>query len=324
MSSLDDPSRNPNMSRLTTAGLPEAKRFAFWRDAVCSHFARIDCFRLSDRPFAGEIATTRVNEIHFSRVRGLEHKCVRTSRQIHQSTEEAVFINLQMKGTWWSEQDGRKATLEPGDFACFDSTRPFSGIQGGEFEQLVVHVPRDLWVRRIGQTEQLTARAVRGNAHLGSLVSDALRRILSVAESAGGETAHRLVELMLALVTTAYGELVSHGGIRGSSGRVALLYRAKALVEENLHDPGLNPEKIARALKISVRYLQELFREEDTTVSNWIWSRRLEKCRQDLSDPLLAGKSISQIAFGWGFSDFSHFSHRFKAAFSIFGLRVPP
>jgi len=317
MSGLDDPSRNPNISRLTTAGLPEAKRFTFWRDAVCSHFARIDCFRLSDRPFAGEIATTRVNEIHFSRVRGLEHKCVRTSRQIRQSSEEAVFVNLQMKGTWSSTQDGREAALEPGDFACFDSTRPYSAIQHGEFEQLVVHVPRDLWIRRIGQTQQLTARAVRGNTHLGSLVSDALRRIISVAENAGEETAHRLMELSLALVTTAYGELISHGETRGSSGRVALLYRAKALVEESLHDPDLNPDRIARALKISVRYLQELFREEETTVSSWIWNRRLEKCRHELSDPLFAGRSISQIAFGWGFSDFSHFSHRFKAAFSM-------
>lgn len=55
-----------------------------------------------------------------------------------------------MKGTWCSAQDGREGTLEPGDFACFDSTRPSSAIQHGEFEQFVVYVPRDLWIRRIG------------------------------------------------------------------------------------------------------------------------------------------------------------------------------
>lgn len=304
-------------SLFTTADLPEANRFAFWRDAVCNRFAQVDCYPLSDRPFAGEITTTRVNEISYSRVRGREHKCVRTPLRIRQSGEDAVFINLQISGTWWSAQDGRETTLEPGDFACFDSTRPYSAIQGGAFEQLVLQVPRDLWIRRIGQTEQLTARAVHGNTHIGALVSNVLRQIISVAETTEKATAHRLMELSLALVTTAYGDLMSQEGICNSSGRIALLYRAKALAEENLHDPDFNPDKVARALKISVRYLQELFREENITVSNWIWNRRLEKCRQDLSDPLLSGKSVSQIAFGWGFSDFSHFSHRFKAAFSI-------
>jgi AraC-like DNA-binding protein len=66
-----------------------------------------------------------------------------------------------------------------------------------------------------------------------------------------------------------------------------------------------------------VRYLQDLFLQEDTTVCDWIWQRRLERCRRDLADPLLAGKSVGRIAWDCGFSDFSHFSRRFKAAYAI-------
>ena len=52
-------------------------------------------------------------------------------------------------------------------------------------------------------------------------------------------------------------------------------------------------------------------------MSEWIWSRRLEKARRDLFDPLLARESITQIALSSGFSDLAHFSRRFKAAYAL-------
>lgn len=68
---------------------------------------------------------------------------------------------------------------------------------------------------------------------------------------------------------------------------------------------------------ISPRYLQDLFHSESWTVSEWIWSRRLEKARRDLLDPLLARESITQIALACGFGDLAHFSRRFKAAYAM-------
>jgi AraC family transcriptional activator of tynA and feaB len=68
---------------------------------------------------------------------------------------------------------------------------------------------------------------------------------------------------------------------------------------------------------ISPRYLQDLFQAEQTTVSDWIWTRRLEKSRRDLADPLRAGDSIAQIALACGFADFGHFSRRYKEAFGM-------
>ena len=49
-------------------------------------------------------------------------------------------------------------------------------------------------------------------------------------------------------------------------------------------------------VSISPRYLHGLFQAEGTTVSDFIWNRRLEKSRREMADPLRAGDSISQIA----------------------------
>ena len=93
------------------------------------------------------------------------------------------------------------------------------------------------------------------------------------------------------------------------------MFRAKAIIESHLHDHALNTEKVADLLCISPRYLQDLFHAEQTTVSDWIWRRRLEKSRRDLTDPLRAADSIAQIALACGFADFGHFSRRYKDAF---------
>ena len=130
-------------------------------------------------------------------------------------------------------------------------------------------------------------------------------------------TASRLSDVCLGLVTTALGDLTSCPHRNDTPARAALTFRAKAIIERNLGDVDLNTEKVAALMGISSRYLQDLLHSENTTVSEWIWSRRLEKARRDLFDPLLARESITQIALACGFSDLAHFSRRFKAAYAL-------
>jgi AraC-like DNA-binding protein len=178
-------------------------------------------------------------------------------------------------------------------------------------------MPRDAMVRRIGRTEAWTARRVEASSPVGSLVLPFARQIASVVSEVTPATASRLSETCLSLVTAALGERLSDGNETRTAGRTALTFRAKAVIESNLHDHGLNTEKVAALLRISPRYLQDLFHAEQTTVSDWIWKRRLEKSRRDLADPLRACDSIAQIALTCGFADFGHFSRRYKEAFGV-------
>ncbi|MEM7799029.1 MAG: helix-turn-helix transcriptional regulator [Chloroflexota bacterium] len=74
---------------------------------------------------------------------------------------------------------------------------------------------------------------------------------------------------------------------------------------------------IASGLHLSPRYIHLLFKEEETTVSRFIWSTRLEKCRSDLVDPSSAMLSISEIAFSWGFQSSAHFSQAFRRQYGM-------
>src|SRR3990172_7284794 len=71
--------------------------------------------------------------------------------------------------------------------------------------------------------------------------------------------------------------------------------RVKQYIAENLHDPGLSIDAVARAMRCSKRYLHRVFEDEAMTLDRYIWAARLEKCRAALSDPNLSGRTISEI-----------------------------
>jgi AraC-like DNA-binding protein len=52
-------------------------------------------------------------------------------------------------------------------------------------------------------------------------------------------------------------------------------------------------------------------------VGDFIRRQRLERVMSDLADGAQRGRSIAEIAYGWGFADWSTFSRAFKAAFGI-------
>lgn len=83
----------------------------------------------------------------------------------------------------------------------------------------------------------------------------------------------------------------------------------------HLHDDALSPATIASAHQISLRQLHLLFQPEDMSVSRFILQKRLEACRDMLSDPTFNHLQIAEIAYSKGFNSMSHFSRVFKAAF---------
>ena len=300
---------------LTTANVAERKRFQFWQDAVCDTFVELDCQARGSTPFFGEITTTDCDGLHFSSVNSDGQIVKRTPTRIRRAREEVMLVSLQVRGVGIVAQDGREARLLPGDFACYDSTRPYTLNFDAGFEQLVLHMPRAAMVRRIGRTEVWTARRIEATSPVGSLVLPFVQRTASIVSGVAPATASQLSETCLSLVTAALGEKLGEIITDGSSVRTALIFRAKAVIDSNLHDHELNTERVAQRVGISPRYLQDLFHAEGTTVSNWTWRRRLEKSRRDLGDPLRASDSIAQIALACGFADLGHFSRRYKEAF---------
>jgi AraC-like DNA-binding protein len=92
--------------------------------------------------------------------------------------------------------------------------------------------------------------------------------------------------------------------------------RIVAFIQQNLADPGLSPERIAREQHISVRQLYKLWTHNELSLSEWIMSERLEGARRALATPA-PPSTIGTIARRWGFADSTHFSRRFRRAYGL-------
>jgi AraC-like DNA-binding protein len=150
------------------------------------------------------------------------------------------------------------------------------------------------------------------------LTAPLLRRVAEDVETYQPASAARLSTVVMDLLATTVAEQAAQvAALTPEVRERVLLRRVHAFVEEHLGDTGLAPATIAAAHHISLRHLHRLFASQDTTVAAWIRHRRLERCRRDLSDPALLGRSVSTIAARWGLPDPAHFSRLFRHAYGL-------
>ena len=75
--------------------------------------------------------------------------------------------------------------------------------------------------------------------------------------------------------------------------------------------------RVAEACKMTPRYLHHLFSSESETVARYILRRRLEECSRALTLPSQRGRTVTSIAFDYGFNSPTHFGRVFRARYGI-------
>jgi len=147
---------------------------------------------------------------------------------------------------------------------------------------------------------------------VASVVSSLATAMLPEALNARLMDGHAVADAMLGSLVCVLGtESGFATGLRDS-----YILKAKAYIMRNLGEPTLSPAEVAEATGVSVRHLHSLFESVGLSVHEFIMSKRLERIYQDLANEAMRNRTITEIAFSWGFQSSAHFSRRFKEAFS--------
>jgi AraC-like DNA-binding protein len=85
------------------------------------------------------------------------HVAHRTARLVGSSQDDYFKLGLQLQGHSLLVQDQREAPLRPGDFAIYDTTRPYTFAFHGPCRMLVLIFPRPLLMLPAGEVSRLTA-----------------------------------------------------------------------------------------------------------------------------------------------------------------------
>ncbi|WP_399934022.1 helix-turn-helix domain-containing protein [Streptomyces kanamyceticus] len=184
------------------------------------------------------------------------------------------------------------------EFAFFRISCSYLGITGVE-------------VRRLADAE------VSADSGVAALVSRFLTALAAEDGLRRSPSGRRLSLNAVDLVALLVAELLDPYRSASSDGAGEMLARIRDHIEENLMNPALSPESIARAHHISVRYLHKLFQNDGTTVSTWIRRRRLDSCRMELGRLSNRRRTVAAVAHRWGFANASHFSRLFRQAYGV-------
>lgn len=293
-----------------------ARNISDFRAAVNDSFVPLQVTSSHPDRFRGMIRGAGIDEVHVSDVRATDHVVERTPELIARGDRPYFKVSLMLAGTGLLIQDDREAVLTPGDLAVYDTSRPYSLVFDRDFRTMVVMFPRHLLTLPPEMVGQLTAVRISGSEGLGAVVTPYLTQLAGNLDQLSGSTGARLAHSALDLVATVFARELGLDGVTADPHR-ALMQRIRSHIDRNLASTDLDPSSIAAAHFISTRHLHGLFQEQGTTVSTWIRTRRLEQCRRDLVDPVLAGRPVAAIAARWGFVDAAHFSRAFKSAFGI-------
>ena len=302
------------MARVLSTDVVDAhERLAYWNEAVSDTYVRLDT-TAPGRDVVGEIRADSLATLELSRVTATAQRVRRTPSLIAAAAEDYFLVSIQTRGRGAVVQDGRTAVLGPGDFALYDSTRPYELHFDAAFQQYVLMLPGPTLRSQLRRAPELTARVVHGSRGAGHLMIEMIRTLAAD------------VDVLEPAAAAAVAQGVGHIVVAGLSSLAptepapepelaARREQIKACARARLRDPGLTVAVIAAALHTSVSTLHRAFAGEPCSIAEWIWAQRLDAIRRELCDPAQRHRTISDIAFSWGFVDASHFSRAFKARF---------
>ena len=293
---------------------PAVSREERWRHVLRESVGAIETRGIPEHFVCGQIGALRVGELS-----SLEGGGGRRSRaHISSSDPDLCKIDVLARGRGVVEQGGREAELGPGDFTLVDMTRPATWCTDECARMVAVVFPAAMLPFDRDRLSRLSAVEIRGAHGPGAIVSSIARDLPGQLDSFGAGDGARLGTAVTDLLSATLGARLNAGEqMPRESRRRALLLQIHAFLEERLGDPDLSPSLVAGAHYISVRYLHRLFETEETTVADWIRTRRLERCRRDLLDPALRGWPVGAVGARWGFADPAHFSRAFRGAYGL-------
>ncbi|MBD0746861.1 helix-turn-helix domain-containing protein [Streptomyces sp. CBMA152] len=307
------------VSEFSTEAVPARERFALWTELAGQSHVR-NWLRSESAPdFHASLRVLDLGDVRVSTLTYPSVEITRTPKLIRQDDPEVYQVNVLMSGRGRVAQGGREAVLRAGELMVVDSSRPFDGGFDGELSSMtVVQLPRTRLPLPGDVVQRVTATPIAADHGMGGVFGRWLADLDARADECAFDDIPALASVTIDLLAAVLGRrLAVEDQMTPESRKQALRVEVCDFIDRHLSDPSLTPATVAAAHRMSLRQLHQVFDSRGMTIAAWIRSRRLERCRRDLTDPGLRRRPVYAIGARWGFIEPAHFSRAFRAAYGI-------
>lgn len=302
--------------RVSTHDVPARHRVSFWQDHVSDTLIGIDCTATDIAGLDVSLSHSDFGDVALAEIIGNRHVVERSMSRIRRQQKNSVFVCFQLQGSTHILQRGDCLALEPGDIFYYETSFPYVHGNTTDMHTLILDIPSDIFFTHCGDVSLARPGKIGHRLGLGRLSLSVLMEIESQLRGNDSPQVRRNAGTQLLALAESIVKVPERGGSLPRSGMYSLL-RAKALIEKNLDNSLLDSEFVARAIGLSSRQLNRIFEKEGSSVSRFIWNRRLERAREDLVAPALRQMQVAEIAFRWGFASAAHFSRVYRQRYGL-------
>jgi AraC-like DNA-binding protein len=292
-------------------------RFDFWHEVACKNLIDHSSIPQCRQSFEAKIETGMLGNVALILFENSAMDVTHSAKNLSHAEDDDLFFCRQLSGLISLEQDGRQALLNAADLMLLDPLLPYQANFSSHSRMLVLKIARKVLEARVGNTRDMIAKVIsptdtahRWTSSFIEMLPDLVGELPTAAEAIAHE---QILDLIGTSLLTATRSIKSPK----STARSMALMNVRAAVELLMSNPSVGRAEVAQAAGISVRYANVLLAEQNTSITTLIQTRRLARCRMTLEDPLQKHRTISEIAYGWGFSDMTHFGRSFKAAYGL-------
>jgi AraC family transcriptional activator of tynA and feaB len=297
----------------TTDSIERQRRVDFW-STLSSHNIAPMLIRADRRsPFAGRLWVDRLGPISLARAYSSGVVIQRTGAGFRPGQRD--FVLTVSEGASYSVcMRGREQLVRGGDLRLSDSGEAMELVHTG-CTVIVLCIKEQLFKEYLPMADDLIGSVVSGERGAGLHASTMIRSLpagmrYGFVDRATGHLAAALLHAIAAAYAQAYA-LPDAAPVTAAARRVAI----KRYVDTNLGDSDLSVQRVAAAFNLSDRYLRMLFESDGESLAAYIQRRRLEESARQLRDSRCGSRTISEIAFAWGFNSLGSFDRAFRAQF---------
>jgi AraC-like DNA-binding protein len=305
--------------RLSTDDVPPHDRVRSWCDFFAKYAHSITPGKLPDPDaFHGEASGWLAGGFTLLNIRSGPERVRRTEADVAKDKVQAFFIRRFHRPTIWRVAPGGMPIdliYEAGDFCVSSSEWPFEAESQGPaaFDMLVI--PQGALSPLLAGGRLRRPFRLPGATPLGSLLAAAMDAAVAQAPLLTDELGEAVLRNFCGLVALACRTADEDTELSRDSMRSAQLAAVKRHVDVHLADSGLTPATTAAALGISARQLHRLFEPSGSTFARYVLRQRLLRCRDTIAGATGTGRSVIDIAFGWGFNSMATFYRAFVSEF---------
>jgi AraC-like DNA-binding protein len=287
-------------------------RTEFWREVtapVCDTTAETEG---ELAPLEGSIRAISLGSLLVLPTTFSRQRFRREQRLILEGLLDDYMVQLFIAGTLEGNCDGREIFVGPGDIYILDLARPFDtrAPQGGTI--ITVALPRGP-MEAATRGVSLHGIVLKADLPVTRMLTELIH---SLAELGTSLDAADVAAIEAAAVTLLSSSFARHAPARDQTPSQLLRQRALDFIDANLADPGLGPVLLMQHFRVSRAHLYRMF-AADGGVARLIRERRLDAAYRALIGPGAFERSITQIAFTFGFSNSDQFRRAFSSRFEL-------